>query len=192
MYEIHINKPQMAKNLKIISGERIDSRPFAALKTTPGFKASGVVVGHKCPDYNARSYAPVGRIGKIQEHLHQKRSDMETVRLRSKKAGRPVIAIKKEVRACIRFSRPEYFIVKENAAKAGLKPSGLIRQLALFANVKPRLTEEERQFVRQLIGMSNNINQIAKSCHQEGALRAVLYFESVRKILDDIIQKLKP
>ena len=117
---------------------------------------------------------------------------METVRVKRKKAGRPAKTIKKEIRACVRFTRPEYFIIKEKAAKAGVKVSAYIRQIGIYAAVTPRLTDEERHFVRQLIGMANNLNQLAKSCHQEGALRAMQYFESYRVTLDEIPKKLKP
>ena len=117
---------------------------------------------------------------------------METVRVKRKKAGRPAKAVKKEIRASIRFTRPEYFTIKEKAAKAGLKASAYIRQVAIYAIIKPRLTDEERQFTRQLIGMANNLNQLAKSCHQEGALRAMLYFEGYRASMDEILKKLKP
>jgi len=117
---------------------------------------------------------------------------METVRVKRKKVGRPAKTVKKEIRACVRFTRPEYFIIKEKAAKAGVKVSAYIRQIGIYAAVTPRLTDEERQFVRQLIGMANNLNQLAKSCHQEGALRAMQYFESYRATLDEILKKLKP
>ena len=117
---------------------------------------------------------------------------METVRVKRKKAGRPAKAVKKEIRACIRFTRLEYFTIKEKAAKAGLKASAYIRQVGIYATVTPRLTDEERLFVRQLIGMANNLNQLAKSCHQEGALRAMQYFEGYRATLDEILKRLKP
>ena len=116
---------------------------------------------------------------------------METASMKKKKAGRPAKTIKKEVRACVRFSRPEYFIIREKAAKAGVNASDYIRQLAIYATISPRLTDEERQFVRQLIGMANNINQIAKCCHQEGALRAIMYFESIRAEIDSLLKKLR-
>ncbi|MHA4812572.1 plasmid mobilization protein [Flavitalea flava] len=68
---------------------------------------------------------------------------METVSRRKKKVGRPARTIKKEVRACIRFTRPEYFIIKEKAAKAGAETSSYIRQIAILAAVNPRLKDEE-------------------------------------------------
>jgi hypothetical protein len=63
--------------------------------------------------------------------------------------------------------------------------------MALNGQVIAKLNEEERHFVRQLIGMSNNINQLAKRAHQEGLLKALLSFESYRGQLDNLLQKMK-
>ena len=116
---------------------------------------------------------------------------METVTKKKKKAGRPAQDVKKEIRACVRYDKQEYFIIKHKASKAGLNVSAYIRQITVNGYVKTRLTDEERQFVRQLIGMANNINQIAKTCHDEGLLRAMEYFETYRNQLDGILEKLK-
>src|ERR1700753_1797807 len=116
---------------------------------------------------------------------------METVTASKKKTGRPVKAVKKEVRASVRFTRAEYFIVREKAGKAGMKTAPYLRQLAIHAQVTARLSDEERLFIRQLIGMANNLNQLAKSCHQEGAFKAMVYFQGYRGLLDDLLKKLK-
>jgi hypothetical protein len=116
---------------------------------------------------------------------------METVTKKKKKAGRPAQDVKKEIRACVRYDKQEYFIIKHKASKAGLNVSAYIRQITVNGYVKIRLTDEERQFVRQLIGMANNINQIAKTCHDEGLLRAMEYFETYRNQIDEILEKLK-
>ena len=54
-----------------------------------------------------------------------------------------------------------------------------------------KMNDEERQFVRDLVGMSNNINQLAKKAHQEGLLKALLLFESYRNQLDLLLQRMK-
>jgi len=92
------------------------------------------------------------------------------------KNGRPKKAVKKEIVRSIRFSKAEYFIVKQHASKSGLKITVYIRQMALHGKIISRLNEEERQFVRQLIGMANNLNQLTKKGHQEGFITAVLMF----------------
>lgn len=116
---------------------------------------------------------------------------METGRTKRKNVGRPAKNTKREIRAAVRFTKSEYFIVKEMAAKAGINVSDYLRQVAINAEIKSRLTDEEKQFVSQLIGMSNNLNQIAKICHQEGILKSMAYFENYRSKIDGILQKLK-
>lgn len=116
---------------------------------------------------------------------------METVKKSKKKAGRPAKVIKKEIRKTIRFSGTEYFVIKEKAAQAGVNASEYIRQTAIYTTIKARLTEEERQFVRQLIGMANNLNQLAKACHQQNMLSAYYQFQAEIKQLDEFLKKLK-
>ena len=90
----------------------------------------------------------------------------ETFKIQHKN-GRPKKAVRKEIIRSIRFSKTEYFIVKQYASKSGLKITVYIRQMALHGKIISRLNEEERQFVRQLIGMANNLNQLTKKGHQE-------------------------
>jgi len=117
---------------------------------------------------------------------------MKTVKKTAKKSGRPPKDIRKVVRACVRLTQHEYFIIKEKATAAGMKPSGYIRLTAINARVTPRLNDDEVHFVRQLIGMSTNINQVAKVCHRDGLFEAMQYFENYRNLIDGIIKKLKP
>ena len=72
-----------------------------------------------------------------------------------------------------------------------MKLSDYLRKVSVETKIMPRLTEEERQFVKQLIGMANNINQLTKACHQEGLLSAMLDFERYRTGIDELLKKLK-
>jgi len=116
---------------------------------------------------------------------------MEPVKERNKKGGRPKKAVIRTRTTGIRFSNTELFIIREKARTAGLNLTTYIRQAAIEAKVQTRLTAEERLFVRQLIGFSNNINQIARACHQEGVLRAMRYFENFRIQIDQLLKNLK-
>lgn len=116
---------------------------------------------------------------------------METMNKKKKKGGRPKKLIVRERTTGIRFSKTEHFIVQEKAKKAGLKLTTYIRQSAIESKITSRLTEEERLFVRQLIGFSNNINQIAKACHEEGVMRAMVYFDRIRIQIDQLLKNLK-
>ena len=112
--------------------------------------------------------------------------------MKKKAAGRPRQAVKKEAQVCARYTRAEYFVVQEKASRFGMNISEYIRQASLSGRVKARLTEEEREMARQLVGMANNLNQLIKACHEESLLQAMIYFESYRNRLDEILRKLKP
>ena len=125
----------------------------------------------------------------IQNTFKLKRMDHEEKKKR--KAGRPAKKIKKEINASVRFSRAEYFIVKEKAASCGFSVSNYIRRASIYSKITPRLTGEEQHFVRQLVGMTNNMNQMAKACHREGLFQSMFFFENYRQQLNEIIKKLK-
>ena len=114
----------------------------------------------------------------------------EAIKIKQKN-GRPKKAVKKEIVRSVRFSKTEYFIVKQHASKWGLKITVYIRQMALQGQIIARLSEEERQFVRQLIGMANNLNQLTKMGHQEGFITSVLMFEKYKNVIDELLEKLK-
>ena len=86
----------------------------------------------------------------------------EMEREKMKCGGRPKQDIKRESATGVRFTKAEYFIVQQKASKAGMKLTTFIREMALNGKVIAKISEEERQFVRQLIGISNNLNQLAK------------------------------
>ena|ERR1700677_4680462 len=116
---------------------------------------------------------------------------MQPTTAKKKKTGRPKKAVKKEIRACVRLTRAEYFIIKGKAAKAGTKAAAFLRLAAIQSPLRTRLTEEQMQMVRQLVGMANNINQFLKICHKEGILAGLAYFEEFRKLLDEILELFK-
>lgn len=105
--------------------------------------------------------------------------------------GRPKKANNRKVNKGIRLTEKEYFTIKQNASKAGIKISSYIRQMALIGKITPRLNEEERHFVSQLIGMANNLNQLTKLGHQDGLLTAAMMFEKYRNQVDELLKKLR-
>jgi hypothetical protein len=115
---------------------------------------------------------------------------METKR-KTWKGGRPAKIIKRKLVIGVRLTTEEHFIVKQKAEKSGLSFSRYLREMGIKGEVKMRLTEEDRQIVREIIGRSSNLNQLAKLAHKEGLLRIILEFESLRNRLDEPLKKLK-
>ncbi len=107
------------------------------------------------------------------------------------KGGRPKMLVKKESATGVRFSKSEYFIVKHKAEKAGLKISAYIRRMSINGQVMQRLNDEERQFVRQLVGISNNLNQLTKKAHQAGIHTIQINLEAYRNTINELLLQLK-
>lgn len=109
----------------------------------------------------------------------------------SSKGGRPKKTIKRESATGIRFTKAEYFVVKQKAAKAGLKITAYVRTMALEGYVKARPHPIDKHLEKQLTGMANNINQLTKLAHQKGLLSALLFFEKIKSELDFILNRLR-
>ena len=116
---------------------------------------------------------------------------METVRMKKKKGGRPTKALKRELRITARFSKLEHYILQQKAGKAGINVSEFIRQAAITAKVSARQTAEERDSTRKLIGMANNLNQMAKVANREGMRSIRLLLESCLQQVHGLLNKLQ-
>lgn len=117
---------------------------------------------------------------------------MEPVRRKEKRPGRPEKAVKKEVRAAVRFTGEEYQTLQDRAKQAGIKVSAFIREAVFKTKIVARLSEEERGFIRELVGMSQHLNQVARLCHRENLPQTAEYFERYRGRLDAVLLKLRP
>ena len=62
--------------------------------------------------------------------------------------------------------------------------------MAINGKVMQRLNEEERQFVRHLVGISN-LNQLTKKAHQAGMQAIIINLEQYIDIIDELLLQLK-
>lgn len=113
---------------------------------------------------------------------------METVgnnKRNSSKRGRPVKEKKKLTCSInLKLTEDDFNAVKEKAAALGMKTTQYARQMTLKGNVKSRFTLEELALMRNLSGMANNLNQVARKANQGG-------FRWVETDAISIIKKLK-
>ena len=117
---------------------------------------------------------------------------METVQQKQKhKGGRPFMPVKRNITVGIRFSEAELGILQQKAKAAGIKTGRYIREIALTGKVHQKVTETEMHIIRQLVGMSNNLNQLAKKAHQEGTQSSKIDFENYRDQIDLLLNQLK-
>src|SRR5690606_10588337 len=111
--------------------------------------------------------------------------------MKEKKGGRPPKMIKRDKQAGVRFTTVEYAIVKQKALKSGMRVMAYMREMSLKGQIIERLTPEDRQILRQLAGIGNNLNQLVKKCNQEGMGKNVFRFEVIRYRIDKLLQQLR-
>ncbi|HVI49226.1 MAG TPA: hypothetical protein VM802_30445 [Chitinophaga sp.] len=116
---------------------------------------------------------------------------METEEAGKRKGGRPVKSVKKETIIRVRIDRSELFIIKHKAQKAGMNISAYLRMSAINATVKARISPEEKDLVRKLVGMSNNLNQLTKEFKKGEMMKTAVHFETYRVRIDDILKLLR-
>lgn len=109
-----------------------------------------------------------------------------------KNVGRPALPVKRETPIGVRLTPAERFIILQKAERAGMTLTAYIRQMAIQGKVIARLSDEDRQTLRKLIEMNNEIYKLVELADKEGMLKAIFQFEGLRKRIDDIIDQFKP
>lgn len=67
----------------------------------------------------------------------------------------------------VRLSFAEQSLIKRKSKEAGRTQSRFVRETALGIEIKlKRFSEEEKQLYKTLVGIANNLNQIAKKYNQ--------------------------
>ncbi len=94
---------------------------------------------------------------------------MKTIKNRNAN-GRPAKppSEKKAYKVTLKMNTDEYFSLKAKARMAGINRSEFIRRSIRSAIVKQRLSPELMKHIRQLSGMANNVNQIARTANAAG------------------------
>ena len=106
------------------------------------------------------------------------------------KGGRPRKPANRTVTS-LRLSSAERYIIKCKAIEAGLSITTYIRQMAINGKIITRLNEEEKQIVRDFVGIANNFNQLTKKAHQEGLLTALMFFDKYKNQFDEFLKRFK-
>ena len=99
--------------------------------------------------------------------------------------------IKREKILKIRLSRNEFAVIKSNAQKSGMTNARFVREVALNKDIKAKRirSEEEKNALRKLTGMDNNLNQIAKRINSGEILNSLIIktVSEIRLIIEQII-----
>jgi len=114
---------------------------------------------------------------------------MKTIKSQNKN-GRPTkgIAEKKSYKVSLKMATEEYYLLKSKARLAGISLSEHIRQVIGKSEVKQRLQPEHLAYIRQIAGMANNLNQIARKANAAGYAEVHRDCERMIVELDNLIK----
>ena len=86
------------------------------------------------------------------------------------KGGRPKKGAteKLKYRVAVKLATADYYRLLTQAHEAGVSPSEYMRECFRNGHVKERLSEEHAGYIRQLCGMANNLNQLARKANAGG------------------------
>jgi len=106
--------------------------------------------------------------------------------------GRPTKSAseKKGYRVSLKMATEEYYSLKSKARLAGITLSEYVRSVIKKSEVKQRLSPEHLGYIRQLSGMANNINQIARKANAAGYAEAHLESMNMINRLDNIVKQI--
>ena len=88
----------------------------------------------------------------------------------------------------VKMATEEYYSLKAKSGLAGINRSEFIRQSIRSSVVKQRLTPELMGHIRQLSGMANNVNQIARTANAAGYIEVHNHCLVMNKSIDRVIK----
>ncbi len=91
----------------------------------------------------------------------------------------------------VKMATEEYYSLKAKAGLAGINRSEFIRQCIRSSVVKQRLSPELMKHIRQLSGMANNVNQIARTANAAGYIEVHNHCLIMSERLDKVIERIE-
>ncbi len=89
---------------------------------------------------------------------------------RRNKGGRPKKGAAEKLRYKVSFflQTGDYYALKTKAKSAKLRIAEVVRRAVTGCRIVSRFTPEQIGWMRNLVGMGNNLNQLTKLAHQAG------------------------
>lgn len=111
----------------------------------------------------------------------------------SNKGGRPKLGLSevKKYRLSIRIAAADYYRIKSMVAESGLSQNEILRKLIENTDIIPRLKPEEADYIRKLVGMANNLNQLAHMGHIYGFDAVSVQCEASTREIVELIKHIK-
>ncbi len=109
----------------------------------------------------------------------------------SKKGGRPRLPVKKERRVSIRLTDAEFYILMRRSREVGMSLAQFIRDAAIKGKIIARPQLKDHAFFREVIGISTNLNQVARAVNRQGILPLYTRLAEIITFFDVQIKRLR-
>lgn len=110
-----------------------------------------------------------------------------------KKGGRPKkkLGEKKTYRINTKLSTEDYYSLLTKVRKAGTTVSDFVRACLRKGYIIERISVEEVDHIRNLSGMANNLNQLARQANAQGYTAVRDQLRQFAEQFDNLLKKLK-
>lgn len=107
--------------------------------------------------------------------------------------GRPKLSAteKKGYKVSVKFATAEYYSLKAKAKEASMTISLFVREAIQHCEVKQRLSSNLLNYIRQLTGMANNLNQIAHKANAGGYANTRSEYLTLAVRVDNLINSIE-
>lgn len=85
----------------------------------------------------------------------------------------------------------EYYYLKSQASEAAMPINDYVRCSIRNSEIRQRLTPELNRYIRELSGMANNMNQLAKKANQSGFTTVSFECSVIMEMIDDTIKRIQ-
>ena len=112
---------------------------------------------------------------------------------KKKPKGRPTVADARRLSKAVtvKFSMTDYETLRTRSRKANRRLAEYIRESALQSEVVQPRTEADLKEYRTLVGMANNLNQLARLSHQEGIYYTSMQLDRLLAEISNIVRTYK-
>lgn len=109
-----------------------------------------------------------------------------------KATGRPSLGEKKKSKPhMVRFDEEQDERLSFRAELAGMTVTEYIREATLNAKISPRLSPDEQEYIRQILKIGVNFNQLLKLAHAVGLVSMAPRIERIIGQLSRLLNKIK-
>lgn len=107
--------------------------------------------------------------------------------------GRPPKELhkKRSYQVNVKLMTEEYYYLKAQASKAAMPINDYVRCSIRNSEIRQRLTPELNRYIRELSGMANNMNQLAKKANQAGFATVSFECSVIMEMIDDTIKRIQ-